>query len=141
MRVRVRSSKSEVRCASACIAIIEVRVCVRRTVKFLATQHLELILFFFCLWSLGSRDLFWSFAKVSWFWFLKIISWAKQIQKFLFLKFNEYKSKKTANLCLKARFSVQNRLNHMKPFLCQCISIFFILIGIHNFGCRAAKLR
>ena len=36
----MRSSKSEVRCASACVAIIEVRVCVRRTVRFLATQRL-----------------------------------------------------------------------------------------------------
>ena len=40
MRVRVRSSKIEVRCGSACGSIIEVRVCVRHTVKFLATQHL-----------------------------------------------------------------------------------------------------
>ena len=40
VRVRVRSSKIEVRCASACERIIEVRVCVRHTVKFLATQHL-----------------------------------------------------------------------------------------------------
>ena len=40
VRVRVRSSKIEVRCASACETIIEVRVCVRHTVKILATQHL-----------------------------------------------------------------------------------------------------
>ena len=42
VRVRVRSSKIEVRCASACETIIEVRVCVRHTVKFLATQHLKI---------------------------------------------------------------------------------------------------
>ena len=36
--VRVRSSKIEVRCASACET--KLRVCVRRTVKFLATQRL-----------------------------------------------------------------------------------------------------
>jgi hypothetical protein len=41
VRVRVRSSKNEVRCASACETIIKVRVCVRHTVKFLATQRLE----------------------------------------------------------------------------------------------------
>ena len=35
----VRSSKNEVRCASACETIIKVRVCVRHTVKFIATQH------------------------------------------------------------------------------------------------------
>ena len=40
VQVRVRSSKIEVRCASACETIIEVRVCVRHTVKFLATQGL-----------------------------------------------------------------------------------------------------
>ena len=40
VRVRVRSSKIEVRCASACETNIEVRVCVRRTVQSLATQHL-----------------------------------------------------------------------------------------------------
>ena len=40
VRVRVRSSKNEVRCASACGTIIKVRVCVRHTVKILATQHL-----------------------------------------------------------------------------------------------------
>jgi hypothetical protein len=40
VRVRVRSSKIEVRCESACGKIIKVRVCVRHTVKFLATQHL-----------------------------------------------------------------------------------------------------
>ena len=39
VRVRVRSSKIEVRCGSACESIIEVRVCVRHTVKFLATQR------------------------------------------------------------------------------------------------------
>ena len=39
--MRVRSSKIEVRCGSACGSIIEVRVCVRHTVKFLATQRLE----------------------------------------------------------------------------------------------------
>ena len=44
VRVRVRLSKIEVRCASACETIIEVRVCVRHTVKFLATQHLISIL-------------------------------------------------------------------------------------------------
>ena len=43
VRVRVRSSKIEVRCGSACEKIIEVRVCVRHTVKFLATQHLSLL--------------------------------------------------------------------------------------------------
>ena len=43
MRVRVRSSKNEVRCASACGTIIKVRVCVRHTVKILATQHLAAI--------------------------------------------------------------------------------------------------
>ena len=42
VRVRVRSSKNEVRCASACETIIKVRVCVRHTVKFLATQHLQI---------------------------------------------------------------------------------------------------
>ena len=40
VRVRVRSGKIEVRCASACETIIEVRKCVRHTVKFLATQRL-----------------------------------------------------------------------------------------------------
>ena len=40
VRVRVRSSKIEVRCASACETNIKVRVCMRHTVKFLATQHL-----------------------------------------------------------------------------------------------------
>jgi hypothetical protein len=40
VRVRVRLSKIEVRCESACETIIEVRVCVRHTVKFLATQRL-----------------------------------------------------------------------------------------------------
>ena len=40
MRVRVRSSKNDVWCASACETIIKVRVCVRHTVKFLATQRL-----------------------------------------------------------------------------------------------------
>ena len=44
VRVRVRSSKIEVRCASAGERIIEVRVCVRHTVKFLATQHLMILL-------------------------------------------------------------------------------------------------
>ena len=39
VQVRVRSSKIKVRCASACETIIEVPVCVRHTVKFLATQH------------------------------------------------------------------------------------------------------
>jgi hypothetical protein len=42
VRVRVRSPKNEVRCASACEKIIKVRVCVRHTVKFLATQRLNL---------------------------------------------------------------------------------------------------
>jgi hypothetical protein len=46
VRVRVRSSKIEVRCESACGSIIEVRVCVRHTVKFLATQHLDLLITF-----------------------------------------------------------------------------------------------
>ena len=32
--------KNEVRCASACETIIKVRVCVCRTVKYIATQHL-----------------------------------------------------------------------------------------------------
>ena len=41
VRVRVRSSKIEVRCESACGSVIEVRVCVRHTAKFLATQRLE----------------------------------------------------------------------------------------------------
>ena len=36
----MRSSKIEVRCASACETMIKVRVCVRHTVKFLATQRL-----------------------------------------------------------------------------------------------------
>ena len=40
VRVRVQSSKYEVRCASACETITKVRVCVRHTVKFLATQRL-----------------------------------------------------------------------------------------------------
>ena len=40
VRVRVRSSKIAVRCASACEKIIEVRVCVRHTVNSLATQRL-----------------------------------------------------------------------------------------------------
>ena len=44
VRVRVRSSKNDVRCASACETIIKVRVCVRHTVKFLATQHLIILL-------------------------------------------------------------------------------------------------
>ena len=44
MRVRVRSSKNEVQCASACETIIRVRVCVHHTVKFLATQRLILYL-------------------------------------------------------------------------------------------------
>ena len=42
-KVRLRSSKIEVRCASACETIIEVRVCVLNTVKFLATQCLNKI--------------------------------------------------------------------------------------------------
>ena len=42
VRVRVRLSKIEVRCGCACETTIEVRVCVRHTVKFLATQHLYL---------------------------------------------------------------------------------------------------
>ena len=42
VRVRVRSSKIEVRCGSACGSIIEVRVCVRHTAKFLATQRLNM---------------------------------------------------------------------------------------------------
>ena len=40
VRVRVRSTKIEVRWASACETIFDVRVCVRRTVNFLATQRL-----------------------------------------------------------------------------------------------------
>ena len=44
VRVRVRSSNTEVRCASVCETIIEVRVCVRHTVKILATQHLHIML-------------------------------------------------------------------------------------------------
>ena len=40
VRVRVRSLKIEVRCESACGSVIEVRVCVRHTAKFLATQRL-----------------------------------------------------------------------------------------------------
>jgi hypothetical protein len=43
VRVWVRSPNNEVRCASACETIIEVRVCVRHTVKFLATQRLIMI--------------------------------------------------------------------------------------------------
>ena len=39
--MRVRLSKNDVRCASACETIIKVRVCVRHTVKFLATQRLR----------------------------------------------------------------------------------------------------
>ena len=39
VRVRVRLSKIEVRCGSACGSIIEVRVCVRHTAKYLATQR------------------------------------------------------------------------------------------------------
>ena len=42
VRVRVLSSKIEVRCESACGSVIEVRVCVRHTVKSLATQRLFL---------------------------------------------------------------------------------------------------
>ena len=45
VRVRVRLSKIEVRCASACETIIEVRVCVRHTVNFLATQRLIYIIY------------------------------------------------------------------------------------------------
>ena len=41
--MRVRSSKIEVRCGSACGSIIEVRVCVRHTAKLLATQRLSKI--------------------------------------------------------------------------------------------------
>jgi hypothetical protein len=40
VRVQVRLSKIEVRCASACETIIKVRLCVRHTVKILATQRL-----------------------------------------------------------------------------------------------------
>ena len=47
VRVRVRSSKIEVRCASACEIIIEMRVCLRHTVKFLTTQRLIIIQFLF----------------------------------------------------------------------------------------------
>ena len=43
VRVRVRSSKIDVRCGSACGSIIEVRVCVRHTVKFLTTQRLVVL--------------------------------------------------------------------------------------------------
>jgi hypothetical protein len=42
VRVRVQSPKNEVRCESACEKIIKVRVCVRHTVKFLATQRLRI---------------------------------------------------------------------------------------------------
>ena len=49
VRVRVRSSKIEVRCGSVCGSFIEVRVCVRHTVKFLATQRLDL--FEFLTWN------------------------------------------------------------------------------------------
>ena len=38
--VRVRSSKNWSACASACATIIKVQVCVRHTLKFLATQSL-----------------------------------------------------------------------------------------------------
>ena len=41
--MRVRLSKIEVRCASACETIKKVRLCVRHTVKVLATQRLLLI--------------------------------------------------------------------------------------------------
>ena len=40
----MRLSKIEVRCASACEAIIKVRKCVRHTAKILATQCLNLFL-------------------------------------------------------------------------------------------------
>ena len=44
MQVRVRSTKIEVRCASTCEMIIEVRVCVHHTVNLLATQRLQKLL-------------------------------------------------------------------------------------------------
>ena len=60
VRVRVRSSKIEVRCGSACGTIIEVRVCVRHTVNILATQHLEkmpcILILFNLILLLQSRD-------------------------------------------------------------------------------------
>ena len=40
VRVRVRLSKIDVQCGSVCGSIFEVRVCVRHTVKILATQRL-----------------------------------------------------------------------------------------------------
>ena len=43
MRVRVRSPKKRGACASACETFFEVRVCVRRTLKYLATQRLKII--------------------------------------------------------------------------------------------------
>ena len=46
VRVRVRLPKIEVQCASACETIIEVRKCVRHTVKFLATQRLIVLAFY-----------------------------------------------------------------------------------------------
>ena len=42
VRVQVRSSKIEVWCGSACRSVFEVRLCVRHTVKILATQRLEI---------------------------------------------------------------------------------------------------
>ena len=42
-KVRVRLSKIEVRCGSACGSIIEVRVCVRHKAKYLATQRLVVV--------------------------------------------------------------------------------------------------
>ena len=42
VQARVRLSKIEVRCGSACRSIIEVRVCVRHTAKYLATQRLDI---------------------------------------------------------------------------------------------------
>ena len=44
VQVRVRSTKIEVRCASTCEMIIEVRVCVQHTVNLFATQRLQKLL-------------------------------------------------------------------------------------------------
>ena len=40
VRVRVRSPKNQGACGSACGKLFEVRKCVRRTVKYIATQRL-----------------------------------------------------------------------------------------------------
>ena len=45
VRVRVRSPKNQGACGSACGKLFEVRKCVRRTVKYIATQRLALSAF------------------------------------------------------------------------------------------------